>query len=100
MFTVQKKLLEREQALHETVLSHWKNIPGLAATGLLLKFSDDVDVDLVCSDRETKSSESAKRQASGATMARRDRRKRFKTKLKGKYRRFWACVIYSRKMQN
>jgi len=37
--TVQKKLLEREQTLYDTLLGHWKNTPKLAASGLSVNFS-------------------------------------------------------------
>jgi len=43
--TVQKKLLDKEQSLYNTLLGHWMNTAELAATGLSVNFSaDDVNV--------------------------------------------------------
>ena len=38
---MQKKLLEREQALYASVLGHWKNSADLAAGGLSIEFSEN-----------------------------------------------------------
>jgi len=83
---VQKKLLDREHALYETVLTHWKNTADLAANGLTLRFSDiGKDVDVVYDDDGAYDSISilGKRSSSSAATARRGRRKRLREKLKG-----------------
>jgi len=41
--TVQKKLLDKEQHLYTVLLEHWMNTPKLAASGLSMNFSAEVE---------------------------------------------------------
>jgi len=42
-FTVQKRLVEREETLYEKLMMHWTKAPELAASGLYIQFDINDD---------------------------------------------------------
>jgi len=78
-------LLEREQALNDLVMTHWKNVADMVANGVSLNFSEE-DVELGAGDIglgiPDDSSTSCKRPSRAA--ARRTRKKRQRANSKNR----------------